>query len=550
MPPISPDRVRAILEDLYALDPSLRAQGEDLARIVTELMAARPNVSVDAQFVASLRRNLQQRASSSTPQSSFLRFIPTFMQKPLNIILPLSGVAAIALVILVTVVNPNILQRSNTGTQNNNQNSALGSGVIITDAGANAFGNLAYSADGSASESALGSAVARSQSGGGGGNPMPSMPPMATDAKMAAPGYAEGSMIAPSDMTYERYRYVYKGDALTLDASATVYRRDKRPLGASGLSSALQSFNAGSIDLEKFGQAQLQQFTLIQPGQFGYQIYVDLNEGMVNVSENWATWPHPEAECRDDACYERLRIRPEDVPADDALIAVADAFLNEHGISKEAYGTPVVDRRWNTIMPMYRGEAAADTALRIYVPDTISLTYPIMIDGVTSYDQSGFPYGLSVSVDVRNKRVRGVWNLSPQSYQSSRYDAVTDEAQILDMASRGDMYSQPFGSDPNEKIVDVEIGTPERVLVQAYRTNEAGQGEELLVPALRFPVIGGADPAKGGRDSIVIPLVKDLLNPPFYLMKGMGGSGTAPAMPVATPTAAPAPEPAIDPAVR
>ena len=54
------------MNELYQLDPSLR-EVKDLEKVVLKVMAAKPAVEIDAQFVARLRREL---AAKSSPKSA------------------------------------------------------------------------------------------------------------------------------------------------------------------------------------------------------------------------------------------------------------------------------------------------------------------------------------------------------------------------------------------------------------------------------------------------------------------------------------------------
>lgn len=544
MPTPSTEKVRTVMDELITLDPSLREYGKDLERAVEVILAAKPDVNINPQFAAALRTRLMKKVADRPMDASASFTQPTFMEKlSLKFLVPIGAVATVAVIAAVVVTQPGLFGLSGpSATPPVDRPTLLASGVIVTHADANAFGNLSGVAGGYGGDAALGAPSARSQSGGGGmgaggsgfAYAVPAAAPMIegpNEADLAAMTKISGSATAPSigmiapDYTYERIRYTYDGPELQLDAQGNVYRRVKRPLNASDLGSALSRLSLGMLDLSRFGNLNLQQFSLVQSGEYGYQIYVDMVEGNVNINQNWNTWPRPETACRDEACYERLRIKPSDIPDDAALIAIVDAFLAEHGIAKDSFAAPVVDRRWNMIQPFVKTEGAVEDAKRlIYAPESVTVMYPLKLDETMVNDQSGFAYGLSVSVDARSKRVSNVWNLTTREYQSSQYDLVTDTKQVLDIASRGDVYAQPFGQDPNERIRDLKLGEPTRVLMQSWRTTENGMGEEIYVPALRFPVIPDADGYTGYRDAVVVPLAKDLIEPIYRIMGGMGGA--------------------------
>ena len=561
MPTPSPEKIQSVLKDLYELDPALRAYGAELEKAIATILAARPDVNINQQFAATLRHRLTSSSPQPATPSSFMQ--SPFMKKITSyVLLPIGAIAAIAIIAAVVTTRPELLRMFKPGGSQpaSPTTIAFANGVKVTQENANAFGNLA-SANAPMAMWERGEAdVLSSTKGAGGGIGMapatPVMPPTANGTavadmtKISEPGIG---MIAP-DYTYERLRYTYDGPELKLESQGSVYRRIKRGLNAADLGSVLSRLSLGIMDLARFGSVNLQQFSLIQPGEYGYQINVDMIEGNVNINQNWSAWPR--VNCLSaTVSAEDLRMpcsgaRPEDVPEDAALIAITDAFLAEHGISKEGFGAPMVDRRWGMAQPMIKSEAGAtgDAARIMYVPDSVAVMYPLQLDGATINDQSGFPFGLSVSVDVRSKRVSNVWNLTTHEYQASSYDLVTDVKQILDIASRGDVYSTPFGQDPNERIRDLKLGEPTRVLMQSWRQKDDSTGEEIYVPALRFPVIPDADGYVGYRDAVIIPLVKDLIEPAYTIMYGSGGTtdtavkATPPPAPM-EPVTLPAPAP-------
>lgn len=540
----STERVRSVLNELYAIDPSLREHAADLERIVAELLAIRPEATVNSQFVKTLRASLQTRAAAGAAPDSRAAIIPS-MKHPLFLTLSTATVAVAALLLIVVVIGPRTVQTPSPASP-----SGSGTGVLIARQSAHAFGNLSLSDSG-----------AVGMGGGGGlvGAPSPeratASAPYATDASIVAPNIPVSdtkNLIAPVPPSepYIRDRYVYDGPLPAWDPQLSVYRHTPRSIDASALTALLSGMRLGTVDLGSFGSMNVQQVSFMQPDPQGYQVYVDVAGGTININQN-NNWPNPYAACREQSCYERLQLSPSDVPDDATLTGITDAFLNGHGISKDAYGSPAVDRAWSRVIPMV-AERAEISVRPLYTPDVITVIYPLVVEGTTVYDQSGNPFGLSVSVSVREKKVVSVWNLTTQQYDASSYDVITDEQAIRDMASRGDLYAQPFGQDPNERTNDMALQAPERVLMQAYHVREDGVGEEILVPALRFPVSPDAVSAYGGyRTAVMVPLVKGLLDQPIMYLKGgaaEGSVGTGMTVPPSPPTAVDAPPaPSVEP---
>ena len=164
-----------------------------------------------------------------------------------------------------------------------------------------------------------------------------------------------------------------------------------------------------------------------------------------------------------------------------------------------------------------------------YLPEMINVIYPLKINDEVVLDESGNKTGLTAGVDIRNKRVSGVWELSAQNYQASMYDAVTDSQKIMEIAERGGIYgyygpecaTPPSAPDGREvpqnstcKIVEIELGTPDIQLVKmwSYKNNES---QELLIPSLVFPVLN-APQEMAYKKAVIVSLIKEILDNQAY----------------------------------
>jgi hypothetical protein len=456
-----------------------------------ELKDARPETRFDARFEADLKRRFLAGLPAGRP-SMFASFFETM--KKTTYLIP----AGAALVLLVALaLNSNVVPGAPS------REAASTAGVSIEQLDDRAFGLLALS---------TGLGAARPESGGGSGLglrqdtaavPAPSAAPLG----LGAAG-GDGKMIAPDSWPGAiNYRYVYKGGPIaSLDAQLAVLKRIK---GSTVSAQNLGNLDIDLIDLSRLSDLKAGSYALVEDREFGYFINVDLNEGSVSINQNWAKWPHPEQSCRDEACFQQYRLKAEDVPADDAVIAIADAFLAEYGISKTGLGAPVVRSEWRIAY------AQATDKSFVYIPDSVSVVYPQMIEGRPVVDDGG-PSGLYVGVNVRHRRVDNVYGLTTQRYQSSLYDAETDEKRILGIVERGGVWGYTV---EGAKTVEVEVGEPERVWTRSWLPDPSGNGQELLVPALRFPILNKPANEPYFRDSIVVPLIKDVLD------QNSGGGG-------------------------
>ena len=493
---IDPKRLETLLEELYAIEPELRAQDAALRRLAIELIAAKPDASVDERFIERLRGELLARASAVTPAFNFMNILTA---KNTRFLVP--SLAVLTLAVVGTIAWQSVKQPSRSSGS-----LALAPTMMRMPSGA--FGKLGASAPGNlTSETSGNAALGRDMatapaftSGVAQAVPVPAaLPPMAGGGAGVA---GDAKMIAP-DWIPTIYSYVYKGDAIEkLEAQVDVYRRVKGVPSNSPIA-ALQGMNLGLIDLGKAKDGFVQSFAIAENRDQGYVFNIDPQEGTVNVYQN-NKWISPLMRCMSQECYEQNRLKESDMLSDEDAVKAADAFLSEYGVSKADYGAPVVMNQWRV---QYM---AADAATRssYWFPENVSVVYPTLVNGKIAYDEGGAPSGMTVNVDIRSKRAQGVWNLTTRAYQVSSYAAETDAKRLIAAAENTDNY---YGAEMpgNAKKVEMELGTPTLAYVHTWQ--QAGDaGAEVLVPALVFPIKNA--PKDFWRQNVIVPLAKDLLD--------------------------------------
>lgn len=570
---------QTILEDLYAVDPSLREHEGVLIKLVQELLKARPEAVINEAFRAELKAKLIERARELTlalgPRASWfggwfekLQFNPAW-----------AGIAAVLVVAALTAV-----YRSGMPGRQSTPVQTVAFQTNITKLGSQAFGDLklqpnqdrAWDLGGGVAVAPQlgikGSEGVTKQAGNdptnapfensttsspgsgsasadfGGGAPQVGSPP-ATPKPTS--GVSPTTRIYPGpDMPgYQsaQYRFVYRGNEIKgLSKEVEVLRRTSGGLvlpNASGLNQALLNFG---LNLSGFSELGVTQVTLNQDTSQGYSLYVDFENGQMNLNQNMRYEKQPWLECRDEACSEGYRLRESDVLSDKELVAIAKQFLAKHGVGLGVYGEPVVQNEWQAA---YDKLSARDRAT-YYIPDVMTVLFPLRIQGQGVYE--GFqPVGLGVGVSLRDKSVTGVWNLTTQNYESSTYPAISEATQVIAAAEQGGYGSgygvsapKPFmlplapGQPPvqersavrSEPTAEVELGTPERAYLKVwtYRA-EMSQGEELYVPAFVFPVARVPQGVEIYQKYVVVPLVHEFWSaggPVMILKGGMDSSGS------------------------
>lgn len=455
-------KIEALTAELLAADPTL--DPAKLKAAVAALMSARPSAEVSSKFAEDLRLKLDQRilqlkTERKQPFHFNLNFISMNKFK-----LTLASAAIVAIIALVASFT---LKPVN-----------FPSGPQIARTGDAAFGKL----------DKLTAAVGKGGGAGGG------------QAATAPDGRGGGGGFAPVN-----YRYVYKGDTFTIDDSKmTVYKRQKGFTTDATFNSLLGKFSVSSFNINKFKDAKLQYVSGVQDVAYGYAINLDFREGTANIAQNYERWPQTNPS----------RLELGQVPSDEHLIALADQFLAEYGISKANFASPIVDNGWRR-----EYDKTADKN-NFYIPTMLAVIYPLKIDGHEIYDEGGNPTGMYVSIDIPSDKVSNVNELSNQRYLGSEYDVVRDTKKLINVAESGQAYPYPT-MDPNAKTQTLNLGTPVIQYVRMWMPTDTGAGSDLYVPSLLFPILNAPDYY---AKNLVVPLVKDILDarqnqPPVQIMK-------------------------------
>lgn len=538
------NQLNIILSELYAWNPKLRSKEGELIKLIEALSEAKPDTHFDKQFAFDLKKDLLSHRILLEDDEGLEENTSLFnfnnMNKKLYFSLGVVALAGLAVVAILINSQPAGKISFNQVLENTDQ---------FVQAGPGAFGSLAKLGQGeNAGEVAKIPQVMAIQEGGDNSVSAPHvLTSDLTSARLSASVSSE--TVASSDVAVsavapaiglgggdiggdyakmiwpmQSFEYVYTGEALELnEETSLVYRRIKGDGSFSGnINSLIGGQKIGALNLNAFSDLQSTYISFNENKPFGYGVNIDLKEENIYIGQNWPYWQSERDKCGDNgACWESYRLKINDVPSDDSLIAMASKFLSDKKINYSSYGEPRLDNFWR-----FNYESARDKN-DYYIPEEMSVIYPLIVDNQLVYDQSGGFEGLRVNVNLLHKRVSGLSNLTTNRYESSEYALETDSQKILKAAARGG--SRFYYNEGAEKVT-LELGTPTKSLIKYWRYNN-GQGEELLVPALVFPVKNIPDNYYGSR-SITIPLVREMLD---ELINENAGQdiGIMPVMPMA-----------------
>lgn len=522
--PLTNSDLQEVLDELYDIDPSLRDKESHLKNVIQKLAVSRPKAPLEPAFVERVKGQLMNHVIENSMNEKSLskpsiadRFSLT------SLVFAAGGIVVGLLVAFVTLEGPVRVDTSFTDPVGKNMESSGTAGIQIARVDRNAFGSIALQ-----SQDTLGEDASEAVGAGGSATFVPNARSLSAEGPAALPSPGAEKEVAralPPEYA-KRYEFVYAGEDFSIDqARMDVYKQVSGSVRIGNFDSLIRSMDAGLVDLSAFSTLSVQSASFKQDEEFGYVIHVNPSVGSASISQNWEQWKAIQPECEDEACWEAYRLEPSDVPEDQRLITVADAFVMAHGIDLSSYGDPVVDRSWDVYIE--RGEREA-------VPDVVQVLYPLELEGKRVYHARGSNAGISVGVNVRAMKVSHVNGIRALAYQASGYDIETDIRAILEDAKHGGLYNRQYeGAD---ETVQVEIGTPTSVLIQVSQYVN-GEHAELAVPALIFPVLSDLQAYGFWQENIVVPLVKDVIS-------GTGGPVPRPfpePVPLLETEAAPAP---------
>ncbi len=511
------NQLKNILTELYVLDASLKDYEPELIKLIIKMKDIKPDTKFDSVLAAELKEKIMTQSKMVFKNSGKKIFNFNFMNK--KIFVAAGSFAAVGVVVLAFFVHyqKGYLPTRNVGEERKVAGILIDSsltkeGFIVLPDGA--FGSLASLNSGAGIQGVIGAGELASAKVTTTDAAVPTLAAFdagvsstmtVTSSRIFIPdgGAVPGKMIAP----YYNFNYVYKGDALDLkEEIAPVYRRLKGDRTvAKELATSFSELDSLGFGLSSLNNLKVTNISLVEDKDLGLMINFDFNEDNIYISENWTKWTFPERDAcgNDQSCWDRYRMKIENIPTDSVLINMTDKFLSDHKIDRAHYGEPQVDNSWRDAYDK------SEDKINYYVPEYATIIYPLILDGQAVKNQSGIYVGLQVTINLFKNAVSGLSGLTPYRYETSNYSLETSADTIIKMAENGGWNRNYYIQ--SENVQTIELGTPERAYVQVYKY-ENNTNEELFVPALIFPVINlPKDSVYYGNKSIVVPLVHDLL---------------------------------------
>jgi hypothetical protein len=297
------------------------------------------------------------------------------------------------------------------------------------------------------------------------------------------------------------YNFIYVGNDFPLfPEEVFVYNRIIPEL-TKDLSGLFRDRQLFLFDLKNFSNIKVNSISVYEDSDYGYSIDFKLKEGLFSVSKNWDKWPRIENICHpnDYDCINSYEITIRDVLSEEEILSISDRFLDHYNICLSNYGEPEVQKNW------LKAYSLSSDPESFNIPEIAYVNYPLKINDNLVYDLNGQKKGITVGVDMREKRASGLSNLFYHHYERSVYKTERNREVIL---SKLQNYSQaPSNNNLEDAIVfDIEVGTPVLAMMKIWGYNN---DENIYVPAYIFPIISDNGAPYFYKENIAIPAVRD-----------------------------------------
>ncbi len=494
-------QAKEIIAELMKLEPDLIDKRQELENVVEEMICAKPDLTLNEEFRADLRRRLILTAE--TPKRALNWSMLLSNLKP-----GLIGAGVMAIIaIAISLPNNRVTEDQHfplleENTAGDVQKSALGSiafgylGSAVSDS--NNIKTTAESSQNTPTPPTVLSATPTIAMGAGGSFAPGNASDMSGDAKLRT---------MPVTPEYVEHTFSYEGKIELPTEDVKVLRLATSDL-TSNIGLNMTGHRIGGMDLGMFSGSKLQNLTLVDDSTYGHTISVDGTNGSVYLNQNWQKWSL-DMNCvlsSSAPCDKAQQISLSELPSDDVSIDIALDFIDSYGISTKSFGEPYVDNSWRRDhdFAVARGETP-------WIPEQVTVIFPMVFDGMEVIDETGVAQGLRISVDVRARRVASAGPIRDIRIESSNYPAIND-LELFKKALRKGGSGSAYYYGAAVKSINHELVSPTPVYLMQWKWQD-GIGSQLLIPALRFDVAATEATAEWYRPTVVMPLASD-----FYVI--------------------------------
>lgn len=296
------------------------------------------------------------------------------------------------------------------------------------------------------------------------------------------------------------YTYSYSGTLPKIDSNTLpLYKKNSIAFTNQDTASFIRNLHIDWLNTAAFQNAGITNINISEDREFGYNIWIDFAAWNVNIYQNYTMWP--QAKCYNNRCETLAKLTKKDIPSNESLIALTDAFFKQYGINRSTYWIPHIDSAWRTT---YARSIEDGTVW--FIPEIYTVTYPIILDGKNLYEEFGGYKWLMFTIDLRSMRISGVSWLEKYNLESSEYPIIQDSEILNKMISSGWRRMMWGKSTWSWKIIPISLKDPVIGYIRISWEWKNGISTDFFVPAYIFRVDNKPQDAFIS-DTVVIPIV-------------------------------------------
>lgn len=527
-------KIKQILEDLYFLEPNLKANEEKIIKIIEKMIEVKPIINIDTEFKNNLKKELQKNIEiTKSPKRNFVKdFMRWF-------ILFLSGAVLASMIMFIvfpsnfgSIIKP--IQETNKNKQiviNNTEDFAIQWWTVemsvLNEKGEkidSSWNVLSWSSD-SDFQIATDTGITISLSDKNKQEPEKKNKTNSSSKKIAlleisnsnapfskinfensywwwanesrwlmkdAPTPTVENMtktseskllqdsamfdsVINSETTPKKYKYVFSWEKLNIEKTKMpVYKKEKTNFETSELLWFIQNNkNILPLSLDKLENGEIKNITISENIDFWLQAYLDFENSSISFQKNYSKWPN-------------VNEKTKTVLSDKEILSITNDFILKYNISLQSFSSPIIESSgfWD-----------------------IRIIYPLKINWKKVYSDNYEPTGIIISIDEANKKVSNVSWIEKLKLSSNEYDIEADFNKIIKNAEDGWInWKDEIGNGTKDTIL--HLINPQVIYVKFvnYKNN---QTLEYFTPCILFETKEKPVDWEYFTTKIIVPLIKE-----------------------------------------
>jgi len=309
-------------------------------------------------------------------------------------------------------------------------------------------------------------------------------------------------------------KYTYSGSGFEIPAGQSeILRRVKEGTNDSltnNVQNILDNLLIGEMNFRQLQSVKLSSISVFEDRDYGYNVTVSIPEGTLSFFAQNDKWPDVCRNSTDTECYVKNQVKESEILSDDVAVRIAKDFVAKYSINVTQFGTPSVNHDWKVYYAM------ATDRTKFAFPTTVSVFYPLIVNGKNVYDEGGNLVGMNIDVDNKTKLVNNMYGLEYATWVKEYQAPLANSGAAAKIALQGGRYANDVTTLPaNSVFKDVKLGTPTLAYVKMYDDSKTAvlyPYNEVLVPAYIFPTLNVENINKEGTlyvpKNIIVPLAK------------------------------------------